>query len=693
MPAISTSGSSPRTGLLIGLGVFALVTILSALGRLQPSDDALLVLVASPLAPGLATESLMRAPAWLQYATTLAFALLVGWLAGRGGPLTSLLATVGVLALAFGLGFGLMLGGVHLPLMAPVLAVLLTGGLLVANGASHADRERAEAATRMQSRLQAISGIGRLASSSLERGQLLVEILQWAQNEIDAEGSSLMLMEPDGEHLRFEVALGDKGEMLQDITLRVGEGIAGTVAQTGEPIIAQDVQQDPRWSRDVAYAIDFETRSILCVPMTLRDRVIGVIEVLNKRGGGFTDNDAQLLQVIAQQAALFLENARLYATLADRVDVADAELRRTNERLAFEMARIATLVDEMSDGVVATDEADRVVIFNNAAERMFGIDARWALGRPAVTVFDHPELVELFAMPLSPHGGSWETEIVLDQAEERVTLARVALIDQPGRQAVGKCAVFSDISHLKALDRMKMDLVSFVSHELKNPIASLQGACTMLHARLSVDDEGTQRLLEIASRQSRRMQYLVQDFLDLARIEAGQRLELRWAEIADPEALVNGAIALCRSVGSEHELRVAVAPDMPAFWADRDKLEAVLINLVENAVKYSPGGGEVTVRVGVEGEQVAIEVQDHGVGIREEDLPRLFRSFQRLHDSTWGHVSGTGVGLYICKHIMEAHGGDISVQSTWGEGSTFRLHLPLLAAAPPPPGPCPRGPQ
>lgn len=330
MPAIATGGSSPRTGLLIGLGVFALVAILSALGRLQPSNDALLALVAAPLSPGLATESLIPAPAWAQYATTLAFALLVGWLAGRGGPLTGLLTTLGALALVF----GLLLAGSYLPLMAPVLAVMLTGGLLVANGASYADRQRAEATTRMQSRLQAISGIGRLANSSLERDQLLVEILQWAQNEIDAEGSSLML-----------------------------------------------------------------------------------------------------------------------------------------------------------------------------------------------------------------------------------------------------------------------------------------------------------------------------------------------------------------------KLRVEVAPDMPVFRADRDKLEAVLINLVENAVKYSPGGGSVTVRVGAEGEQVVIEVQDQGVGIREEDLPRLFRSFQRLHDSTWGQVSGTGVGLYICKHILEAHGGAITVDSVWGEGSTFRLQLPLLAAPPPRPGPCPRGPQ
>ncbi len=652
----------------------------------------------APLMPGVevaatVTENLVahtmlrRVPGLTGVLLTLILALLVGSLAGRSGPLAGLGITLALLAVVAAGGFGIFLWGVYVPLAAPLIAAALTGGVLVVNSASLSERRRAEAEARLQSRLQAIAGIGRLVNSSLDQNQLLVEILRWAESEIDAEGSSLLLMEPDGEHLRFEVALGERADMLKDITLRVGEGIAGTVASTCEPIIAQDVQTDARWSPDVAYAIDHDTRSILCVPMMLRDRVVGVMEVINKRDGSFTEHDVQLMQVIGAQSALFLENARLYSALSDKVDVANEELRRANDRLEYEVARITTLVDEMADGVIATDEADRIVIFNNAAERMFGVPEERAMGRQAVTVFDHPGLTDLFSMPLSPHGGSYETEIVLDEAEGQVVRAHIALIDQPGQRAVGKCAVFTDISHLKELDRMKMDLISFVSHELKNPIASLQGSCDMLHDRIDLSDERTARLLDIASHQSRRMQYLVQDFLDLSRIEAGQALELNWSEITDPEALVRGAMALCRGVGPEHHLDVEVAGGTPGFWADRDKLEAVLINLIENAVKYSPDGGDVTVRVRPEDGGIVIEVADQGVGIRPEDLPRLFRSFQRIHDTSYGRVSGTGVGLYICRHIMEAHGGTIDVESTWGEGSTFRLHLPLRTQSPEPAGP------
>ncbi len=637
--------------------------------------------VAATITENLVGETMLyRLPWWVQHLATLVLALFVGWVVAESRPLHGLLATLTLLALIAVVALVLFMKQVYLPLAEPLLAIAITGGILMANSAASAERQRAEAEARLQSRLQAIAGIGRLVNSSLDREQLLVEILRWAESEIDAEASSVLTMEPDGEHLRFEVALGDKADMLKDITVRVGEGIAGTAAATGEPIVSQDVQADTRWSRDVAYAIDFETRSILCVPMMLRDRAVGVIEIINKRGGPFTDYDVHLMRVIANQSALFLENARLYTALSERVDLANEELLRANERLEFEMARIATLVDEMADGVVATDEADRVVIFNNAAEQMFGVPEQRAVGRPVVTVFDEPDLADLFSMPLSPHGGSYQAEMSL--ANGREVRVHIALIDQPGQRAVGKCAVFSDITHLKELDRMKMDLISFVSHELRNPIASVQGACRMLHDRLAIDEERTARLLEIATRQSRRMQYLVQDFLDLSRIEAGQELSVNWSEIDDPEELVLGTFALCRGVGSEHHLAVEVDEDTPPIWADRNKLEAVLINLVENAVKYSPEGGDVTVRVRPTEDEIVIDVKDEGIGIRKEDIPKLFRSFRRIHDTTYGRVSGTGVGLYICRHIMEAHGGDITVESTWGEGSTFSLHLPRREGPP-----------
>ncbi|MEA3403813.1 MAG: CHASE2 domain-containing protein [Armatimonadota bacterium] len=647
----------------------------------------------SPLMPGVeiaatvtenlaAATMLRRAPAWLVWVATLVLVLCAGWMTARASPLGGVFMTLILLGVTAVAGLALFMVGVYVAVVPALLAVALTGGTLTVTSAAEAERHRTEAEGRLQSRLQAIAGIGRLVNSSLDDEQLLVEILRWAESEINAEACSLLLMEPDGETLRFEVALGEKGHMLKDIRLRVGEGLAGTAAATREPIVADDVTGDERWSRDVAYAIDYETESIACVPMVLRDEVLGVIEVINKRGGRFGDYDIQLLQVIAHQSALFLENARLYRALSEKVDLANEELRQANERLQFEMARIATLVDEMGDAVVATDEADQVVIFNNAAERIFGIKESEARGRQAVTVFDHPELARLFGMPLSPHGGSYETEITLDGAQPLVVRAQIALIEQPGQAEVGKCAVFSDITHLKELDRMKTDLISFVSHELKNPISSLQGACRLLHDRLDVEDPRTGRLLEIASRQGRRMQHLVQGFLDLSRIEAGHPLELNWEEVTDLRGLIGEVMSLIRGMGSEHHLHAEVDEDLPAFWADREKLEAVLINLIDNAVKYSPDGGDVTVRALLRDERVMIEVEDEGVGIREEDLPKLFKSFQRIHDSTYGRVSGTGVGLYICKHIIEAHGGDITVESTWGEGSIFRLHIPLREAPP-----------
>jgi PAS domain S-box-containing protein len=358
------------------------------------------------------------------------------------------------------------------------------------------------------------------------------------------------------------------------------------------------------------------------------------------------------------------------------------ELREANQRLASEMARISTLVDEMGDGVIATDGSDNIVLLNNVAEEMFGLRARGAIGKPVLAVVEHPGLVDLFAMPLSPHGGAYATEISLDEESSRVVRAHIALVEEPGEEMAGKCAVFTDITHLKELDRMKMDLISFVSHELKNPITSLQGVCELMSGRMSQDDERTARLMEIATRQSGRMQHLVQDFLDLSRIEAGQELELNWSEVADAAELLGSALALAARGGPEHTFETEVAEDMGPFWVDRGKLESVLINLVENAVKYSPEGGRVALRVFADDGNIVFEVRDEGVGIQEADLPKLFKSFQRVHDGTFGRVSGTGVGLYVCRHIVEAHGGEIEVESTWGAGSTFRLRLPHCTGPP-----------
>ncbi len=651
--------------------------------------------VAAHVTDNLLGDDLLSRPCsspWVKYLATLAMALLTAWLVARTGPFSGLLMTGLLLAAVMVVGVGLFIMSVYVPMAEMLLTVGLTGALIVANSAATVDRERVEAETRMRSRLQTIAGIGRLTNSNLDRDQLLVETLRWAEGEIGAEACSLLLMDEGDRHLRFEVALGEKGPMLKDFRVEVGKGIAGTVALTGEPVIVDDVLSDPRWTTDIADAIEFNTRSILCVPMTLQDRVVGVIELINKREGTFTDQDVQLLTVIAHQAALFLETARLYRELSDRVDFANAELRDAHRRLALEMARISTLVDQMTDGVIATDASDRVVIFNNAASKMLSIDGDQALGNPVLAVVDSPELSSLFAMPLSPLGGSYETEIILDEETGRTILAHIALIERPEEQAADKCAVFTDITHFKQLDQMKMDLISFVSHELKNPIASLQGACHMLTERVNTDDEKTLHLLHIARRQGRRMQYLVQDFLDLSRIEAGLRLDLSWMGIDDPEQLIENVFEMCRQRGAGHTRTIEVAEDLGVFWADRPKIESVMINLIDNAHKYSPEGGTIAVRLFRREGEVIIEVQDEGVGIKPEDVGRLFHSFQRVNDDSYGRVSGTGVGLYVCKHIMEAHGGGIEVDSVWGEGSTFRAHFPHFTAAPGEDGgPPPRG--
>jgi PAS domain S-box-containing protein len=533
----------------------------------------------------------------------------------------------------------------------------------------------------MESRMHAIASIGSLIVSSLDRRELLNQVVRWVERELDVPAVSILLMDERRRHLVFEVASGEKGEDVKAFTLELGQGVAGTVAATGEPLIVNDADRDPRQARDIAEAVQYPTRSILCVPMKLHGEVIGVIEALNKRSGRFTEYDESLLSVIAGQAALFLESARLYGEMQRRVEEATADLRVANRDLATQKAKIETLVDEMESGVIATDARDRVVMWNRAAERLLGVSERVALGQPALAVIHHPGLSELFAMPLSPLGGRHATELDLTVDDQNLVIrASITLVDEADGQQ-GKLAVLTDITQLKEIDRMKTDLISFVSHELKNPLASIKGFAQLL-LRSTSPDSPQSKLVALLNQQTNRMQWLVEDILDVARIDAGVALEMRWSQITDLRALVEGLVNLQAVTDEGHQFVVDIPDTLPPFTADRGKLEQVLVNLISNACKYSPEGGEVRIAAQVQDGLLTLTVSDEGIGLSPEDEANLFQRFRRGAGAGRKRIAGTGIGLFLSRHLVEAHGGRIWAQRR-EKGTTFYVQIPLQPAQQP----------
>ena len=640
-----------------------------------------------PMMPGVeitanATANLLhgaelkRPAGWIPLLCMLLGALLLGWIVPAAGAIRGALTGVAVVAAACVVTVALFSVGVCMPMAAALFTVTLAGITLVTHAASVADRERAQAEGRLESRMHAIAGIGSLIVSSVDRTQLLDEIVRWVEGELDVPAVSILLMDERRRQLRFEIASGEKGREVKSFTLELGQGVAGTVAATGEPLIIQDARKDPRQARDISDAIGFPAESILCVPMKLHGEVIGVIEALNKRSGPFTAYDESMLTVLGQQAALFLESARLYSELQQRVDEATAGLRQANQDLETQKAKIETLVDEMESGVIATDAHDRVVMWNQAAERFLGMPETRALGEPALAVIRHPRLSQLFAMPLSPLGGYHAEEIEFD-VDGRAVIVRASVTLVAEAEGSGKVALLTDITQLKELDRMKMDLVSFVSHELQGPLATIKGFAHLVH-RNTEEQSPNARLIRLLENQTSRMQRLVEDLLDVARIEAGIALELRWTDITDLSRMIQDIADLHALTAQDHRFVVDVSEGTPAMQADRGKIEQVLMNLIGNAVKYSPDGGEVAIMVRPQDDEVLFSISDEGIGISEQDLPNLFQRFRRAWD-TRERISGTGIGLFLCRHLVEAHGGRVWAESA-GKGSIFRFAIPIRSA-------------
>ncbi len=632
---------------------------------------------ANAIASLLQGRVIRRVPRWAVIVLMMALALLLGLTVPRAsGLFRGTSVTVFVFITCFWLMFWRFTHDVWIPMGGPLLSIGLIGMALVTRSVALADRLRAEANIRLQSRLQAITGVGRLIDSSLERDELLNEIMHWVEAELEVKAASLLLLDEQTNRLSFVVALGEKGDAVKDFTLALGEGIAGTVAQTGEPMVVNEAAEDPRRHPDIPKAIDYPLHNVLCVPMQLHGEVIGVIEAMNKANNmPFTGYDIALLTVIAQQAALFLESARLYSILQHRIDYADAELREANLRLASEKAKLDTMLHEMVDGVIATDEADRVVLINEAAERMLGLSAKTVIGQPVLAAIRQPDMVRLWAMPLSPQGGIHTEEVEMPGPRPTTLQVTVALVGTADEIA-GKCMILTDITEFKQIDQLKTDLIAFISHELKTPLTNIGLYTELLMEQFAADDQRVADLVQVVGRQTTRMQHMVEDFLNVSRIEADRALPMNLQRLDDLQKLVDEIVAVEGHGRSNHIFEVNLPDPTPLLWADRTKVEEIFANLIGNAIKFSPSGGRVTVSGQVQGDMVRFSVSDDGVGISEDDRQHLFQRFQRVGSSV-KRIPGTGLGLFVCKHLIEAHGGEISVESIEGEGSTFHFTLPL----------------
>jgi len=360
-----------------------------------------------------------------------------------------------------------------------------------------------------------------------------------------------------------------------------------------------------------------------------------------------------------------------FNTMADK-------LRQKIQEISEEQKKIEAIIGGMVDAVVATDRYGRVILLNRAAEELFHVSRAAAQGRPAREVLMDSRLVGMLE-EATARGRVTATEVPGGAADERVIEAHCAPIKGEG-EVIGAVVVLRDVTVLRHAERLRRELTANVSHELRTPLTSIKGfAETLLEGAMS-DEATCRRFLTIIDGEADRLVKLVDDLLALSRLESkGVTLELAQVDL---NQLVAQTVDKLRPLAEDSQLLIGHSGSSGVVViADADRLEVVLTNLIDNALKYTPPGGRVEVEVLPTDHDVTVTVTDSGRGIPPDDLPHVFERFYRADRSRTRRSGGTGLGLAIAKHIVEAHGGTIAVRSRLDEGTTFLFTLPRNGAA------------
>ena len=503
--------------------------------------------------------------------------------------------------------------------------------------------------------------LGRELTATLDLSTLLQRVLMISTTRIGAERGSIMALDEGGDVV--EAALIYEGQM-RPFTPKETEdvmrsGLAGWTMHHKQAVLIVDTSHDERWlQRPDDQPSHSGPKSAMAVPLVVDGTVMGCLTLVHPKVAFFTEAHLRLLQVIADFASIAIRNARLYQSL---------QAARQRYYHLFSDAIVPILV---------TDGQGLILEANRRAAEISGYEVDELHGRPIESLW----AAGAGQKPVPPVGGeeggtSFESELSSKDGHNlpvAVFANRIRLEDKDAIQWM-----LEDVSQQKDLAQLREDLTATVYHDLRTPLANIRAGVDLLRASLPEEALRTvSTILQVITRSIDRMERLIAELLDVNRLEAGKPIaEMRQT---DPLALLSDAVEAVRYVieANGQQLRVEVSADqIPMLWGDDDMLKRTLINLMENASKFSPTGG--TIRVGLEnkGDALRYWVQDSGAGIPEEERSRLFQKYARLETSP--AARGYGLGLAFCRLAVEAHGGTIGVEGEEGKGSTFFFYLPI----------------
>ncbi|MCI0578555.1 MAG: ATP-binding protein [Chloroflexi bacterium] len=500
---------------------------------------------------------------------------------------------------------------------------------------------------RQVQELNTIYSIGKSVSSSLDLQQVLHRVVEAAVYITKAEEGFLMLTDEEQGELYIR-ASKNLDQETQSMRLRIQDSLAGQVIATNRPVVLTD---DEHWKK---IKTSYLVKSLIYIPLASQDQPIGVLGVVNRlKATQFERRDTRVLTMLSDYAALAIRNAHLFAQ-------SDTERNK-----------LGTILGQTNDPVLVIGEESELVLANQAARLALQLPEGNLVGRPLAELIQGEDTLELLSQPAGKNF-SRRGEITVNDG--RIFNVNMTLIE-----GVGRSVVMRDITQLKELDRLKSEFVSVVSHDLRSPLTSILGYIELLQRAGSLNDTQKEFVGRVRSSVTS-ITSLITDLLDLGRIEAGLDLSLSRCSLAEImlEIIEQQQLSI-QNKGLNLELNFP-EQDLTVI-GDRNRLHQAFSNLISNAIKYTPTGGKIGVRVHGHDGQMILQVSDTGVGISPADQPYIFDKFYRAETVT-EKFEGTGLGLSIVKSVVERHDGRIWVTSEPGKGTIFTVVLPTAVAPP-----------
>lgn len=537
--------------------------------------------------------------------------------------------------------------------LALVQAIADQAGIAVLNARLYAESQR-------QARVMtALADSAAFITGSIKLDDVLQRILEQISQALRVQSVTLALIDPRTQELVFHASTDKKSHGVVGMRLPWGQGVAGWVAKEGRGAIVNDVNNDPRFYPVIDQTIGFKTRAIACAPIRSRGEVIGVLEALNPLDGMFDPDALFVLTGIGSLAGTAIRHAQLF------------------ERLEAAHERYRELFEDSIDPILITDWEGNILEANRQVGRITGIEDEVLknMNINNLHVVDQ-DIVGAQFQKLSPgRACSYETNLITPSGHEVPVQVhtREVFIDNVSHLQW----ILRDITEKINLDNLRNDLISMIYHDLRSPLANIVSSLDVMAAMLPADsDPSYKSLLEIAIRSTERIQRLTNSLLDLRRLEAGQEIGNR--QPITPLALAREALDAVDPIAKNksQEILVDIPPELPEVSVDADMIRRVLINLLENAVNYTPQGSKIYLNAQESENGIRFFVQDNGPGIPPAEHERVFDKFSRLQ--TKNGPKGLGLGLAYCRLAVESHNGKIWIESVPGSGACFKFDLPIV---------------